>query len=164
MDQRQSSYKWKIRVSDQQLQIKTEREFAPDSFERINGFRFFLDENHNVTITCPIKKQHLNRRGDVHGGLIAALADTATGVALSTFRGELMPCATIELDVKFIKAARTGTLTALPRVLRRGGRFGFVECDIVDDNRALIAKATGTFAMMPGASPSDLDDARHISA
>jgi len=136
-------------VTDQQVQIKTEREFAPDSFEQINGFRFFIDENHNVTITCPIKKQHLNRRGDVHGGVIAALADTATGIALSTFRGELAPCATIELDVKFIKAAKIGTLTAIPKVLRRGRRFGFVECDIVDDDGELTAKATGTFAMMP---------------
>ncbi len=136
-------------LSDQQSKAGIEREFALGSFERLNGFRFFIDSDHKVTLTCPISKQHLNRRGDVHGGLIAALADTATGIALSTFRGELVPCATIELDVKFIKAARTGILTAKPKVLRRGGRFGFVECDIVDDSGELIAKATGTFAMMP---------------
>lgn len=125
-----------------------EKEFARDSLENTLGFKFFIDEKHQVTIKCPIQPMHLNLRKDVHGGVIAALADTATGVAFSVHEGMLVSSATVDLDIKFIKAARAGTLIARPKVLRRGNRLGFVECEIRDDSDTLIAKASGTFAIL----------------
>ena len=125
-----------------------EKDFAPDSLEHILGFRFFIDENHNVTIKCPIENKHLNLRKDVHGGLIAALADTATGIAFSVYSGQLISSATVDLDIKFIKSAKSGTLIARPKVLKRGNRLGFVDCEIRDDQDNLIAKASGTFAIL----------------
>jgi uncharacterized protein (TIGR00369 family) len=130
------------------LTVSIDKEFARDSIEHILGFKFSIDEKHQVTITCPIENKHLNLRKDVHGGVIAALADTATGIAFSLHEGILVSSATVDLDIKFIKAAKTGTLIARPRVLRRGNRLGFVECEITDDNGILIAKASGTFAIM----------------
>ena len=127
-----------------------EQEFARDSLESNLGFKFFIDDKHQVTIKCPIQPMHLNMRKDVHGGVIAALADTATGVAFTVHDGNLVPSATVDLDIKFIKAARTGTLIARPKVLRRGNRLGFVECEIRDDADVLIAKASGTFAILGG--------------
>ncbi len=127
-----------------------EKEFARDSIEHLLGFRFFIDDKHQVTIRCPIETKHLNFRKDVHGGVIAALADSATGVAFSVHGGELTSSATVDLDIKFIKAARTGTLVARPKVLRKGNRLGFVECEIRtdDEDETLIAKASGTFAIL----------------
>jgi uncharacterized protein (TIGR00369 family) len=130
------------------LTVSIDKEFARDSIEHILGFKFSIDEKHQVTITCPIENKHLNLRKDVHGGVIAALADTATGIAFSLHEGILVSSATVDLDIKFIKAAKTGTLIARPRVLRRGNRLGFVECEITDNNGILIAKASGTFAIM----------------
>ena len=130
------------------LTVSIDKEFARDSIEHILGFKFSIDEKHQVTITCPIENKHLNLRKDVHGGVIAALADTATGIAFSLHEGILVSSATVDLDIKFIKAAKTGTLIARPKVLRRGNRLGFVECEITDDNGILIAKASGTFAIM----------------
>lgn len=130
------------------LTVSIDKEFARDSIEHILGFKFSIDEKHQVTITCPIENKHLNLRKDVHGGVIAALADSATGIAFSLHEGILVSSATVDLDIKFIKAAKTGTLIARPRVLRRGNRLGFVECEITDDNGILIAKASGTFAVM----------------
>ena len=125
-----------------------EKEFARDSLEHMLGFKFSIDDKHQVTIKCPIENKHLNMRKDVHGGVIAALADSATGVAFSVHGGELVSSATVDLDIKFIKAAKSGTLIARPKVLRRGNRLGFVECEILDDDENLIAKASGTFAIL----------------
>ena len=80
--------------------------------------------------------------------VIAALADTATGVAFSIHEGQPVASATVDLDIKFIKSAKHGTLVARPKVLRRGNRLGFVECEIRDDEDNLIAKASGTFAIL----------------
>lgn len=132
--------------------VSIAKDFAKDSIEHMLGFKFSIDENHQVTITCPIENKHLNLRKDVHGGVIAALADSATGIAFSLHDGILVSSATVDLDIKFIKAAKMGSLIARPRVLRRGNRLGFVECEITDDNGTLIAKASGTFAIV-GSSP-----------
>ncbi len=130
------------------LTVSIDKEFARNSIEHMLGFKFAIDENHQVTITCPIEEKHLNLRKDVHGGVIAALADSATGIAFSLYEGVLVSSATVDLDIKFIKAAKSGKLIARPRVLRRGNRLGFVECEISDDNGTLIAKASGTFAIL----------------
>jgi acyl-CoA thioesterase len=125
-----------------------EKEFARHSLEYLLGFKFFIDEDHQVIIKCPIEQKHLNLRKSVHGGVIAALADTATGVAFSIHEGQPVASATVDLDIKFIKSAKHGTLVARPKVLRRGNRLGFVECEIRDDEDNLIAKASGTFAIL----------------
>jgi uncharacterized protein (TIGR00369 family) len=130
------------------LSAPIEKEFARESLEHMLGFKFFIDDKHQVTIKCPIESKHLNLRKDVHGGVIAALADTATGVAFSVHEGQLVSSATVDLDIKFIKSVKAGTLIARPKVLRRGNRLGFVECEIRNDDDTLIAKASGTFAIL----------------
>ena len=88
---------------------------------------------------------HRNLEGGLHGGLLAILADTATGVAMHS---ELWPDrthVTIQLDLHFVGRPATDRIVATGRVVRAGGRIGFAEGQIADDEGTPIATASATF-------------------
>lgn len=82
--------------------------------------------------------------GRVHGGLVAALADAAMGIAFGRTLLESEDFSTIEMKVNFIRPVKTGLLTANARVVQRGLRIGFVECSITNEKQKLIATSTCT--------------------
>jgi uncharacterized protein (TIGR00369 family) len=87
--------------------------------------------------------------GTLHGGMIATLADTATGLAYRTVLEPGTSHVTSSLTVAFLVPGRGGTVTAKGRVLKRGRRFGYAEADVVDEEGTLLARATATFTVLP---------------
>jgi len=93
-----------------------------------------------VRLEC--QTHHHNPMGRVHGGLIAALADAAMGIA---FGRTLLPgedFSTIDMNVSFMRPIREGLLTADAKVIERGLRIGFVRCDITNPRGKRVATAT----------------------
>jgi uncharacterized protein (TIGR00369 family) len=93
-----------------------------------------------VSLQC--SRHHHNPMGRVHGGLIAALADAAMGIA---FGRTLMPgedFSTIDMQVQFIRPVNTGPIRAEATVIERGLRIGFVRCDITNARGKLVATTT----------------------
>ncbi len=79
---------------------------------------------------------HHNPMGRVHGGLIAALADAAMGIA---FGRTLLPgedFSTIDLQISFIRPIKEGLVTATATVIERGLRIGFVRCEITNEKES----------------------------
>jgi uncharacterized protein (TIGR00369 family) len=102
-----------------------------------------------VDVKLDVGPQHLNLFGTMHGGLIATLADTATGLAMLTELDVGTTHLTTSLSVTFLAPGRAGTVTARGRVLKHGRRFGYAEADVVDDAGVLLARATATFMVLP---------------
>lgn len=88
-------------------------------------------------------KMH-NPMGAVHGGVIALLADAATGIAFGRTLEDQQSFATVEMKTTYIRPIREGRLRAVAKLVQRGLRIGFVECTIEDQRRRLIAKASCT--------------------
>jgi uncharacterized protein (TIGR00369 family) len=118
------------------------------------GARLGRIEPGSVEVELDVETDHLNLFGTLHGGLIATLADTATGLAMLTSLDDGMTHVTTSLSVTFLAPARSGTVTARGRVLKRGRRFGYAEADVVDADGALVARAAATFSVMPEREPS----------
>lgn len=91
---------------------------------------------------------HLNPHGTVHGGVLYTMADQGMGAAVYSVLEPEESCATIEVKMAFIAAAREGELTCETRLISRGRRVAFLESDVTNDGR-LVAKATGSFAIFP---------------
>src|SRR3954462_14547201 len=51
---------------------------------------------------------------------------------------------TIELKVNFLRAVRQTTLTAEAKVVKAGSTLGYVECEVIDEQGRLVAKAAST--------------------
>jgi uncharacterized protein (TIGR00369 family) len=55
-----------------------------------------------------------------------------------------------EMKISFLKPAKLGsTLTATAYVISGGNRAAFAECDVVDDEGRLVAKASSTYFLAP---------------
>lgn len=106
-----------------------------------------------------LQPHHLNPGGIVHGGVIAALIDSAIGLALRTRLGPGSRHVTLTLDVQYVRMVRGGTLTAKGRAVHSGSRAGFGEATMDDEAGRLVAKGTATFIIVSGTAdtPDDPD-------
>ncbi|MBI5582805.1 MAG: PaaI family thioesterase [Deltaproteobacteria bacterium] len=102
-----------------------------------------------------IKKYMLNKHASVHGGVIYSLADVAMGVALyARLNRPKQQCATIEIKMNYLRPALGDRLVCKARVLQQGKSIAVVEAEI-EDRDTLIAKALGTFAVLPVRAPEE---------
>ena len=83
-----------------------------------------------------------------HGGMVGALADIASGIAIGRMLENPMNAidGTIELKVNFLRKVVEGDLTATARVLHFGKRVAVTEVDLTNKDR-LCAKAIATFML-----------------
>jgi uncharacterized protein (TIGR00369 family) len=88
-----------------------------------------------------------NPNGAVNGGLIAALADQAGGIAVSTRLDRDEYAATAQLDVHFLRPLLATPARAEATVRRRGRRLAFPNVEIRDADGELCALATGTWSV-----------------
>jgi acyl-CoA thioesterase len=96
---------------------------------------------------------HLNVRPDhkqihdvVHGGILAALADTTAAIAAYTVVPPGAELATLELKINYLEPVPGGTVKAEARVLRNGRNFVVTECEIFNESGSMAAKALLTFS------------------
>lgn len=136
----------------------TERDRLEEVRERFERSRFhtsFLGarlgrvSRGEVDVELDVGPQHLNLFGTMHGGLIATLADTATGLAMLTALEAGTTHLTTSLSVTFLAPGRAGAVTSRGRVLKHGRRFGYAEADVVNEAGDLLARATATFTILP---------------
>ena len=99
-----------------------------------------------------VKPHHKQLNGVVHGGIIAALADTAAGMAAYTVVPRGTAVATVELKINYLEAVPNGRIKADARILRAGRNFVVAECEIFDKRGNLAAKALLTFGAAGGHS------------
>ena len=105
-----------------------------------------------VQIGVRLREEHCNSRGFVHGGVIAALADNAMGLAYWQVAtnaegnsGSLRAPVTVSLNVDYAATANVGQwLQIEPRVIKAGRSMGFVDALVTADGTA-IARASATF-------------------
>ena len=83
--------------------------------------------------------------GILHGGVIMALADSAGGAcAMLNLPQDASGTATIESKTNFVRAVRSGSVTARSTPLHRGGTTIVVETEVRDSRGILVAKVTQT--------------------
>jgi uncharacterized protein (TIGR00369 family) len=82
-----------------------------------------------------------NRHGTVLGGFLAAMLDSATGLALLAQLPPELTAVTTHLDTEFVKPAPAGSLLAKARVTSRQDCDAMVEAEIFDAEGHVVARA-----------------------
>jgi uncharacterized protein (TIGR00369 family) len=101
-------------------------------------------------VSLEVRDEHLNLMGTLHGGVIASLADTATGVAMHSALEHGWTHTTTSIQLTFLAPGRVGDeVRARGRVIKRGRRFGYAEADVERSDRTLLARASATFLIQP---------------
>src|SRR5881409_1358115 len=99
-----------------------------------------------------VKPNHKQVHGVVHGGILAALADTTAAIAAYTAIPKGTEIVTVELKINYLEPVPGGRIKADARVLRTGRNFIVTECEIWNENNSLAAKALLTFGAAAGHS------------
>ena len=103
-----------------------------------------------AVLSMTVKDHHRQIHNVVHGGVIAALADTAAAIAAYTVAPERVELATIELKINYLLPIAEGRVEAEGKVLRAGRNFMVAECDVRNHKGSRAAKALMTFGAAGG--------------
>lgn len=96
-----------------------------------------------------LQPHHFNPQGIVHGGIITAIADTSIGLALRSKLRPGLTHRTAQLGVHFLSKGEGNELRGVGRSLHLGHRMGYGESEVFDGGGRLLARATGTFIVLP---------------
>lgn len=119
-------------------------------FQAHLGFRKTAFADGVARFELPLGPHLTNRVGLPHGGVYAALLDTALG-ASGCWRGDpndIAPAVTLTLTVNFLAPPRGVVLLAEGRRVGGGRRIYFAEGEVRDEADTLIATATGSFRLV----------------
>ncbi|MCX7982372.1 MAG: PaaI family thioesterase [Syntrophales bacterium] len=94
----------------------------------------------------PLRKELLNPAGILHGGVMATLADTVAIMGCG-YLYEALEITTVNLQMSFLKAVRSGLLKARARVLSQGKNISHWQVEEYDEKGELVAVVTVTFAV-----------------
>src|SRR5882762_9470295 len=116
------------------------------------GFELESASRGHAILWLEARARHKQLNNVVHGGILAAMADTAGAVAAYTTVPKGVALATLELKINYLEAVAGGEIRAEARVLRTGRNFVVAECEIFDGKGKLAAKALMTFGAAGGHS------------
>ena len=116
--------------------------FDDAPISRLVGFEVEPASGGETVVHLAVDQRLNNPMGRVHGGVLAAMADAAMGIAFGRTLDAGQDFATLDLHVHFMRPVRGNRLTATASVRQRGLRIGFVDCNIVDSRKRLVASAS----------------------
>jgi uncharacterized protein (TIGR00369 family) len=101
----------------------------------------------NYEFLTEVKEIHLNTGKIAHGGYLSTIADTSMGTAAHMVAGDRR-CVTINLDVKFISAAKLGEkLDGKVKILKKTKTLVFISCEI-KNAKDIVISASGTWKIL----------------
>ncbi len=114
------------------------------------GYRISEVGDGMAVVTCEPGEHHLNPFHIVHGGLAAALIDTATGCAISSQSPAGVGQTTINLQIEYFRAMteNTGPVRCEGRVVKRGRRIAVADASVVGEDGTLYARGSGTYMLL----------------
>ncbi|HMN44028.1 MAG TPA: PaaI family thioesterase [Povalibacter sp.] len=98
-------------------------------------------ENGAATLHFLARPDFANRHGTVQGGLIAAMLDSATALALYAVLPVEQTAVTTNLNVSFLKPACIGPFVAVSKLLSRDHRYGETSAELRDPDGVVVATA-----------------------
>src|SRR5450755_116618 len=102
-----------------------------------------------VILGLRLAKPHTNGRGLIHGGLIASLADNAMGYSCEQATDWSTSFVTISLAVDYVGSPQIGQWLAVESDVIKTGRTICFAQSLIKADDAVIARANGTFRVVP---------------
>ncbi|RLA01075.1 MAG: PaaI family thioesterase [Gammaproteobacteria bacterium] len=110
------------------------------------GFNIEILVGEGSRISLDVNPTHLNRQGQVHGGIISLLLDVSMGYACSgkISNDAKVPFTTLSMSTNFLSPATTGQLIATGKVIGGGYKILFADAQLSTPDGTLIATSNGT--------------------
>ncbi len=142
----------KMTPEEKQATRLVRRRMQESKSSELLGFDVESVQDGRAIFRLDVRPRHKQIHGVVHGGILAALADTAAAIAAYTVIPKGVEIATLELKINYMEPVSGGRVKADARVLRKGRNFIVTECEIFNENGSLAAKALLTFSAASGST------------
>lgn len=110
------------------------------------GFRLTAWKQGFARLEMPVRRDHRNTVGYLHGGVISSLLDIAGAVSGSYGIAEEFVSVTINLNCNFMSPHMAANAIAEGELIRETRSLFFVQSRLIDpENKRLCATATGTY-------------------
>ena len=110
------------------------------------GFRLTTWKEGFARLEMPVRKDHRNTVGYLHGGVVSSLLDIACAVAGSHGVSKELVSVTVNLNTNFMSPHTGGVAIAEGELIRSTKTLFFAQSKLIDgDSKRLCALATGTF-------------------
>jgi uncharacterized protein (TIGR00369 family) len=116
-------------------------------FSHAAGFRIVAVEPGNAELALARRDDLVQFFGHFHGGVIAALADQAAGIAVTSGLPKGRIGVTLELKINFLEPADGSELVARAKTLKMSGSIGVAVVEVFtkdDKSERLCAFCTAT--------------------
>lgn len=117
---------------------------SPPPIAQLLGFKITDYCDGCTTIEMEVTGKYWNPMKTLHGGVYCDLADAAMGFSFLTTLNEDELFTTVDLRINYLKPVTAGKLIASSKIIKRGKRLGYMECEIVNEQGKLVAKASST--------------------
>jgi uncharacterized protein (TIGR00369 family) len=132
------------------IQAMQRSEMPHPPIARFLGFKIIALASGQVVIELEVDERFANPMGTLHGGILCDIADAAMGLAYASTLEEGESFTTLELKINFLKPVWQAKLQAIGKVVKRGRTIGLVECDVIDEQQNLVARASSTCMALRG--------------
>jgi uncharacterized protein (TIGR00369 family) len=105
--------------------------------------------NGGAVLRFRAQPEFLNRHGTVQGGILCAMLDSSTALALYAVLPAEQTGLTANLNVSFLKPAKVGVFTATSRLVTRDERNAETVGELRDADGVLVATATARLRIVP---------------
>lgn len=110
------------------------------------GFKLIDWKSGYARLEMPVRGEHRNTVGYLHGGIISSLLDIAGAVAGSYGDAKDSVSITVNLNVNFMTPHQAGRVVAEGELVRTTTSLFFAQAKLIDpENNRLCATATGTY-------------------
>jgi uncharacterized protein (TIGR00369 family) len=123
-------------------------EIAP--FHTFLGLRTVSRQGGEAEVEITLDEHHTNKKELAHGGVMTAVLDAALGQAVIAAIGPEEWCATLSINVVFMRGPQVGeTIRARGRSTGRGKRVAFAQGEAEDSRGRTLATAEGVWYVWP---------------
>ena len=117
-------------------------------FNTLLGMRVEEVHGDGITIVCALRDDLRNSARVAHGGVAAALADAAVGIAIQRHFGGRRPTTTVEMKINYFQPVTAGNIFARSRLLRIGATLCVGSVELRDEKARLIGTAIVTYIFL----------------
>ena len=136
-------------MKNPRLTARQIRDFLPRiPFNTLLGVKLTSVHRDGVTIECDLRHELTNSAGVAHGGVAAAMADVAVGMAINRHFGGKRPITTVEMKINYFLPVTRDRIFARSRLLRIGSTLCIGSVDLTDAQGAAIGTALVTYMLL----------------
>jgi uncharacterized protein (TIGR00369 family) len=137
------------------------REPAPSAFDALYGLQLLAVSDEEVRARVAVREHHLQPAGAVHGGVLAAMAESMASVATHrSVAPDGMAAAGLSNHASFLRPVMGTAIDGVARRRHRGRGTWVWEVELSDDAGRLCALVRLTVAVRPDRGHANPDDAQ----